>query len=295
MKLAVVTCKHYPQGVKEDSPLFEALEQQNIEYHIHAWDAEIDWSFYDACLLRSVWDYHQRTTEFNNWLTTTAQQTQIINNPEVVLWNQNKKYLAELAEFGITIAPTDWLNKDQSFDLQQLLDNRAASSYFLKPVIGANSLDTLRFNNNPAGIEQAQTHLASLLVHQDMMLQPYLSTVETFGETSAIYFSGDYSHAVRKIPVTGEHRVQETFGAKDISYDLNPAELSLSKACLQFLSDKFGEILYARFDFLHGEDGTVYLNEAELIEPSLFFQHDKTAAMKMVQAIQNHISKDTPE
>lgn len=289
MKLAIVTCKQFPQGVKEDEPLFKALEQQKIGFHIHSWDAAIDWSTFDACLLRSVWDYHHRTAEFNQWLSSVALQTQVLNSPEVVRWNQNKKYLSELAAFGIKIAPTSWLSHNKPFDLSLLLHQQPAATCFLKPVVGADSSDTLRFENNSVGLEQAQKHLDQLLPHQEMMLQPYVRSVETFGETSAIYFAGKLSHAVRKIPVKGDYRVQDTFGASDIAYTLNPVERSLSEACLQFLSNKFGAILYARFDFLHGDDGSIYLNEAELIEPSLFFHHKDVAASQLVHAMQQHV------
>jgi glutathione synthase/RimK-type ligase-like ATP-grasp enzyme len=289
LKLAIITCKRLPQGVEEDQPLFEALEQHGIELIIHAWDAAVDWSQYDACLLRSVWDYHQRTDEFNQWLSSISLLTQVINSPEVVMWNQNKKYLSELAAFGITIAPTSWLTHNKPLDLSFILKQQTSTTFFLKPVIGADSSDTLRFENNSVGIKQAQKHLDHLMPHQEMMLQPYLRSVETFGETSAIYFAGNLSHAVRKIPVQGDYRVQDTFGASDISYSLHPVEMSLSTACMQFLTNKFGEILYARFDFLHGDDGSIYLNEAELIEPSLFLHHNADAASQLVQALQKHV------
>lgn len=294
MKIAIATCQKLPQGVKEDIPLFDALAELDIEFDIMAWDAAVDWSIYDACLLRSVWDYHQRTEAFNNWLNTTAKLTRILNSPELVLWNQNKNYLAELADFGITIAPTEWLSHKRAFDLIELMAYHPADTYFLKPVLGADSSGTLRFKSDSAGVQQAQAHLKNQLPIHNMMLQPYLKSVETWGETSAIYFSGQFSHAVRKIPVTGDYRVQDTFGGTDTNYHLNPAELTLSKACLQFLSDKFTDILYARFDFLQGDNGTVYLNEAELIEPSLFFNHNQSSAIKMAQDIKNMLRNKTP-
>lgn len=285
MKLAIVTCKNLPQGVEEDQPLFDALTQLKLDYQIHAWDANINWSQYDVCLLRSVWDYHHRIEEFNVWLDKTAQLTQILNKPEVVKWNQNKTYLAELADSGISIAPTQWIKQQQTTKVTTLLPSDDGQTYFLKPSIGADSSDTLRFENNSAGIKQAQAHLDKLLLKQTMMLQPYIKSVETVGETSAIYLSGKYSHAVRKIPVTGDYRVQDSFGATDINHELSTTEMALAEQCLQHLQNKFDQLLYARFDFLHGENGCVYINEVELIEPSLFFNHEKTSAMKMAEAI----------
>ena len=42
-----------------------------------------------------------------------------------------------------------------------------------------------------------------MLVVEDMMIQPYLSRVETDGEISAIFIEGEISHCVRKIPDPG--------------------------------------------------------------------------------------------
>ena len=127
-----------------------------------------------------------------------------------------------------------------------------------------------------------------------MMLQPFVESVQTFGETSAIYFAGNLSHAVRKIPQSGDYRVQDTFGASDVAYDLTPGEMALCKACLLHLNDQFGELPYARFDFLHDDQGDVFLNEAELIEPSLFFNHGgETAARRMAAAIKGYLQSPT--
>jgi hypothetical protein len=219
MKLAIITCSKLPNGVEDDQSLFQALTAKGIELDILAWDCEVDWSQYPACLLRSVWDYHEKIDDFNQWLNQVSTTSNLINKPELVLWNQNKNYLAELEKAGITIAATTWIKQGQSFDLTQWCKQQTASQFFLKPVIGADSSGTLRFANTTANINQAQKHLARWLTTVDMMLQPYLDTVETFGETSAIYFAGKLSHAVRKIPINGDYRVQDTFGARDIPYN----------------------------------------------------------------------------
>ncbi len=290
MKLAIITCQELPKGVDDDHGLFVAIQQTGIELDVVCWNADIDWSIYDACLLRSVWDYHERIDEFNQWLDETAKITEVINGADVVRWNQDKKYLAELADFGVTIAPTVWLSARQPFDLASWCQQQTTEQVFLKPVIGADSSGTLRFDNTAEGIVTAQKHLHQWLPQMDMMLQPYLPQVETHGETSAIYFAGTLSHAVRKIPVKGDYRVQDTFGASDTAYQLTAVEMALAKACLDFLEVKFSTVLYARFDFLHDGAGTAFLNEAELIEPSLFFNHGPKAAEFFAQAIKNHLS-----
>jgi len=291
MKIAIITCSKLPQGVKDDLVLFKSLRHKGIEIDICDWNMQTDWSQYDACLLRSVWDYHEKLSAFSSWLSETSKQSKIINPQEVVIWNQNKKYLAELEKFGITIAPTTWLTQNQTFNLADWCESQTSSSFFLKPVVGADSSGTFRFQNTDEDIALANKHLNKWLPKIDMMLQPYIKSVETFGETSAIYFAGSLSHGVRKVPIDGDYRVQDTFGAKDQPYTLSPAEMALSKACLEYFRSKFGGVLYVRFDFLHDEQGTVFLNEAELIEPSLFFNHEPKAADSFAQAILENVAE----
>jgi hypothetical protein len=292
MKLAIVTCQELPQGVADDLPLLKALELQGFDISHQIWNQPVDWAAYDACLLRSVWDYHDHPAAFNLWLQDISQQTRLINDPRVVRWNQHKGYLQELQDFGITMPPTLWLNgqsSDQSW--QAWLEDNPASLYFLKPLVGADSAGTLKFSPDQAGLVAANQHLQAWLPKGGMMLQPFIETVQSFGETSAIYFGGDFSHAVRKIPQAGDYRVQDTFGATDVAYELTPGEMALCKACLQYLNLMFGTLPYARFDFLHDEQGDVFLNEAELIEPSLFFSHGgEAAARKMASAVNDYLS-----
>jgi glutathione synthase/RimK-type ligase-like ATP-grasp enzyme len=290
MKVAIITCEKLPQGTAEDKPLFQRLKDCDINFDICIWSEDRDWSQYDVCLLRSVWDYHENIDAFNQWVEKVDQLTTLLNPPQLIKWNQSKYYLVELEEIGVTIAPTIWLDKTNANDFFEYCQNNKSESYILKPVIGADSSDTFRFSNNPDSLKEAHKHLRSCLPHSDMMLQPYLKSVEKLGETSLIYIHGEFTHAVRKIPVQGDYRVQDTYGAKDVTYQANAAELSLSKVCLQYIQNKFVMPFYVRFDFLHDELGTVYLNEAELIEPSLFFHHGPSAVNRISHELLNYLS-----
>ncbi|MFC3194001.1 RimK family alpha-L-glutamate ligase [Marinicella sediminis] len=290
MKLAIATCQYFPTGVADDAPLFSALDEMGFEISHHIWNQPVNWAEFDACLIRTIWDYHDHPQQFAQWLTTVSEQTRLINDCQVVRWNLIKSYLQDLSDFGVTIAPTYWLKNQHDTNWQSWCQDNPASMYFLKPAVGANSAGTLHFKLTEDGLDKVNKHLQEWLPKGTMMLQPYFQQVETFGETSAIYFAGNFSHAVRKIPVKGDYRVQDTFGATDVNYQMTPGEMALSKACLQYLDMTFGTPAYARFDFLHDSTGGIYLNEAELIEPSLFFNHGgKKAARLMARAIRNHL------
>ena len=108
---------------------------------------------------------------------------------------------------------------------------------------------------------------------EKMMLQPYLETVETDGEYSAIYFGQNLSHCVQKIPVPGDYRVQDDYGASDhgIDPDDYPDMMRLAERTLQYLHARFSDVLVTRMDFLQLDNGAFVINEVEMIEPSFSF------------------------
>ncbi|WP_251358636.1 RimK family alpha-L-glutamate ligase [Kangiella sp. TOML190] len=273
MKIAIASCFNLPEWEQDDQPFFAQLAADQIEYQVLAWDSDVDWSQFDACLLRTTWDYQERFEEFINWIDKVSTQTRLLNNQAVVLWNSHKKYLKDLEDAGITIAPTEWLWRGQTYNIGHLMAMRGWDQGFIKPLVGANARECLPFDNSSKGLQKAQQHLERLVATEDLVLQPYLASVETFGETSGIFFDHEFSHGTRKVPVKGDFRVQDDYGAKDYPYQLSPAEKALAAKAMEYVSERFGRLLYARIDFLHDQEGTPYLNEMELIEPSLFFRH----------------------
>lgn len=282
MKIAIASCKDLPEWEVDDQPLFESLKKHSIEYQVVAWDAAIDWSQFDACLIRTTWDYQERFEEFTAWIEKVSTLTKLFNPAPLLLWNSHKSYLKELEDNGIAIAPSEWLLQENQANIAEIMQRRGWAKGFIKPLIGANARECCRFDTTSQGLETAQEHIERLLPHEDLVLQPYLDSVETFGETSGIFFNHEFSHGTRKIPVKGDFRVQDDYGAKDIPYQLNDKEKQLAQQALEYVSSKFGQLLYARIDFLHASDGTPYLNEMELIEPSLFFRHGGAQACDLL-------------
>lgn len=273
MNVAIASCHNLPDWEKDDLPFFEELTALGINYEILPWDSDTDWRRFDTCLLRTTWDYQERFADFMAWIKTVSSQTQLINSESIIVWNSHKRYLKELQEADITIAPSEWLLKGSHYDVNQLMNQHGWSQGFIKPLVGANARECLRFDNDQEGLIKAQQHVDRLTPNEDLVLQPYLNNVESFGETSGIFFAGEYSHGTRKVPMQGDFRVQDDYGAKDYIYHLSQDELSLAKEAINYVAKKFEMPLYARVDFLHHKNGTVFVNEVELIEPSLFFRH----------------------
>ncbi len=273
MKIAIATCSDLPEWEKDDLPFIDALKRHNFDVEVIPWDSTTDWSLYEACLIRTTWDYQERFEEFTAWIETVSMQTKLLNPKDILSWNSHKKYLMDLEDAGIAIAPSEWLLQGGNYEIGAIMKRRGWQKGFIKPLIGANARECCRFEIDAEGLRTAQEHIDRLTPLEDLVLQPYLTNVEEFGETSGIFFDHEFSHGTRKVPVKGDFRVQDDYGAKDYPYELSDKERAVAEKALSWVETKFGRLLYARIDFLHGNDGEAYLNEMELIEPSLFFRH----------------------
>jgi glutathione synthase/RimK-type ligase-like ATP-grasp enzyme len=259
----------------DDHPLHAALAARGIDARQAVWDdARVDWAAFDAVLIRTTWDYQEKREAFVAW--AEGLPVPLHNPAGIVRWNTHKSYLRDLEAQGVPIVPTEWLSRGTTPDIAALCSRLGWPRAFLKPCVGATARETLRFDaRDPA----AQRHADRLLAREDLMLQPYLERVETEGELSAIFINGEMTHGVRKVPVQGDYRVQDDFGATDYAIDFpDPALAHRTVGAIP------RRLLYARADFLIAEDG-LRLTELELVEPSLFFRHGRHAADRLAEAI----------
>ncbi|MBX3393830.1 MAG: hypothetical protein KF841_00540 [Phycisphaerae bacterium] len=292
MNIALVTCRKLPDWEIDDRPLKTAFAARGAMTLHPTWDdASFDWTSCDACLIRTTWDYVPRRDEFVEWAQRVDKVTPIFNPPEIVRWNTHKGYLRDLELRGIPTIPTIWLKAGgEDSHWRESMAERGWKRGFLKPVIGSAAHDTLRFDLTPEGTASASQHLQRLASGRPMMLQPYLSRVESEGEYSVILIDGQVSHAVRKFPVPGDYRVQDDHGGKDEPADLDAAVLTLARRIVQTAGDWVSRpvdrpLLYARVDLLRDDEGNFVLTELELVEPSLFLRHGPATADCLADAL----------
>ncbi len=282
MRIALATCRNLPDWEVDDQPLESALGDAGVDIEKPAWDdASVDWSRYDACLIRTTWDYSQRLEAFVAWAERIASATRLFNPPEIIRWNTNKQYLRDLEAARVPTIPTQWLAQGGACDLASILQQSSWRRAFLKPIVGASSSGTLRFDVDRDGIAAGQAHLDRLLPTHAMMLQPYYDSVESEGEYSVIFVENQPTHSVRKVPVAGDYRVQDDYGAHDEPAELDAHDLRIASEALSAVGKS---LLYARADFLRSPDGELQMNELELVEPSLFFRHGPIAAERLAAA-----------
>jgi hypothetical protein len=288
-KVAMVSCEDLPSWEIDDRPLWQCLKDRGVEVLHPNWsDKKFDWSQCDLVLPRTTWDYQQQVDEFLSWMCHVDEVSCLLNPRSVMEWNLDKRYLQSFVE---DIPPTCWLAKGEVYSLdsfRNLCASRGWQRAFLKPCVGASSWGTFRFDlEDSIQLSEAVTHVNHWLQTHNMMLQPYFTSVEERGEFSCIFFEHIFSHAVKKVPVRGDYRVQDDFGASDFAWQASADMLAI---CQRVLSKLSVPVLYARCDFLLNDQGHPRLIELELIEPSLFFRHESASPARLANAIVERIS-----
>jgi hypothetical protein len=107
-RLAFATSADYPSIQLDDAGLAASLERLGIQPIVCVWnDPDVDWSTFDAVLIRTIWDYFKHHAAFLDWLDRLDRLgVPTINDSALLRWNSDKRYLLELAEHGIDIIPT---------------------------------------------------------------------------------------------------------------------------------------------------------------------------------------------
>lgn len=270
----------------DDAALLAAFAGSEFQTRIVCWDdPAVGWGHFDACVIRSTCDYVPRHAEFLKWLRTVSQYTRLLNPVDMVIRNTSKRYLVDLQERGVPIVPTEFIKRGSDVNLEEVLTVRGWERAVVKPEIGASSSGVIIAESD--NIVRSQRHIGTLLKETGALVQEFLPSVINSGEISAMFFGGDYSHAVSKIPAAGDYRVQEEFGGSCHAVTLASPEMDVARKAM----DTVGDTLYARVDLLSSQCGAL-VSELELVEPELFFRFDESAAHRMVAALKARLDLD---
>lgn len=291
-RIALVTAAR-ALGLDEDLPLLQrALGELGSAAEIVVWDdAAVEWQRFDAAVVRSTWDYFSRRAEFLAWADRVAAATVLLNPPPVLQWSTDKRYLAELANTGVPIVPTTFVDAGDIGSLPPLDD------LIVKPAVSAGSNDTTRYRSSDER-EMALAHVERLVAAgRAAMVQPYQRSVDEHGETALVYFDGRFSHAIRKgaIFAAGPEMVGGLFARESIEpRPPSDAELHVGEAAIAALPALLAAptpLLYARVDLVLLADGTPAVLELELCEPSLFLPYSAGAPERFAAAIARRLAR----
>jgi len=278
--LALVTCAA-ARHLDGDLPL---LERELPEARIVVWDdPDVDWQVFDAVVIRSTWDYHERRHEFVQWARRVESLSGLWNPLELIEWNTDKRYLLDFERDGIPIVPTEFVAVGDSVgkSIGRRID--LSTDLVVKPSVGAGSNGVIRTGGDQA---LARAHIATLHANGNAaMLQPYLAQVDTGGETGLVYLGGEFSHAFAKAAILAAPIVVEggLYAEEQIERrTATPAEIAIGERVVAGL----GPTAYARIDLLPTDAGPVVL-EVEVTEPSLYLDLDQGAPARAAAAFRS--------
>lgn len=285
IRIAMATSADHPDLHPDELPLVEALRDAGLDPVVEVWtNPAVDWSSYDAVLLRTVWDYHLRYVEFAEWLGLLDKAgVPVLNESDLVRWNSDKRYLLQLRERGVAIVPSQVA---AGAGLRKVVAGLAGQEIVVKPTVSATAYQTVR---GTAGSEELDRKLDELDDGAAYLVQPFQPEIQTEGEWSLIFVDGTFSHAVLKRPADGDYRVQDDFGGTAELLDPPVAVLESATAALGALDARYRP-LYARVDGVVS-NGRFLLMELELIEPYLFFPEAPAAATRLAIAVADRLSK----
>lgn len=281
-----VTYDGLPDLDPDDRLAVDALEARGLRAVPAVWNSpDVEWTRAGICIIRSTWDYHLDHAGFLRWADRVASVTPLWNPPRLVRWNSNKRYLEELEQRGAPVVTTAWLSAHAPADLGMLLRSRGWSRAVVKPVVGLATRNVMMVDASSAdGLRRAQSHVDMLLDEQDVMVQPYIASVDSYGERALVFIGGEYSHAAQKtafqpLAVAGE--------AGETAVAATPEEIDVAKQVAGMVEGA----LYARVDLVRDDSGKPIVIEFELVEPSLFLGLHPPAAERFASALAKLIDR----
>ena len=274
------------RGLEFDQDLeatLAALGGRGFSASAASWDdPNVDWSQFDLVVVRSTWDYVERREAFLEW----ARSIERIANPADILeWNTDKRYLADLAAAGVPTVPTIWIEKSVTFAMPD-------GELVVKPSVGAGGTGAARFGPGESAL--VLDHTNSLLDQgMTVMVQPYLELIERVGERGLIYLGGRFSHAIYKPPLLGE---RGPFATRSLTVDIieptkaSDADLEIATSVLDVVPGGSDRLLYSRVDLAPADDGSPLLIELEVTEPNLYFNCADGAATRFAESVKEWLS-----
>lgn len=280
LTLRIATTRPLPDPDHDEELLLAALKKRGIAARMALWKEPGErWDSGEATLIRSPWDYIHSTTRFLEWIRRVDAAGPLWNPASVVLENAHKRYLLALHAEGLPVVPTWLIERGESCELESGLRSRGWEQFVIKPAIGAGSWSTQRYTL--AELAQARSHVAELQRTVEVLVQPYLRSVEGHGERAMVAIEGEFTHAVRKSPrfIGMEESVSEAVA-------IHADERALGERVLA----RWPQLAYARVDVARDESGRPMIMELELIEPSLFLRQEPRALARLADGMYERLT-----
>jgi len=298
VRVGLVVTDVYEGGshADHDTPiLLEALAAVGLEAAAVVWHSpSVDWSTFDLLVIRSPWDYSSRHHEFLEWLTMVSTLVPVQNDPKIISWNLDKRYLEDLRAVGVPTVPTHYCGASER--LVDALRAYGSQWVVVKPTVSAGSRDTGLFRADDPNALALGAQI--LRTGREVMVQPEVESLSAGREIAVFLFGGEYSHAISKGAL-----LERGGGFKGGKYTEIPrlvqpseAQLRLAEQVMSSLPAAVGAVddsapVVARLDIVVDDRLGPVLLEAELFEPALFVSEDAFAADRFAQVVLTRVSE----
>ncbi|MBV1861496.1 MAG: hypothetical protein KUG77_23960 [Nannocystaceae bacterium] len=291
VEIALVTERRYEAASKqtpytenlfeEDRLLAGALAQRGIQTRRVDWSRDdVDWSAFEAVVLRTPWDYFDRFEAFSGWLNSLQAHRCVLNDLSTLWWNIDKHYLADLEAAGLPIVPTTFVERGEATSLRDAMASLGSDAVVYKPTVSGAARETYRVRSGQAA-EHAE-RFAALTAERAMMVQPFMPSILEHGEVTVVAMQGSPTHGLVKKAKAGDFRVQDDHGGTLHAHVPTSDELALTEAALGVRGPT---PVYGRVDMVRDEAGVARIMELELIEPELWLRLHPPAADAFAEGI----------
>lgn len=276
-RVALVTFSGIQDRDVDTPQVVAALQALHVRPEVVCWDQPVDWTEFALVVIRSPWNYYMHLSDFLDWARHVSELCPMLNPFPIIEWNCHKRYLIELEHAGVPIIPTRMIER-HSVEPMASLRTTNWTEVVIKPAVSAGAVGALRTRLDHLDCAE---HLRSITMDNDALVQPFMHSVTTTGETSLMFFDGQFSHAVCKRPQVGDYRVQDQHGGTVQPHEPSRAEMDVAMLALRTAP---GSTTYARVDLVHRNKQPA-LMELELIEPALFLAFSANATQRYSQAL----------
>ncbi len=258
----------------------EPLRAAGLTVEQRSWTRAEDLADFDLVMPLLVWGYVRAYEQWIERIGAWEGAGVRLRNPGPVLrWNADKSYLGVLERKGAPVVPSFYPERVCPETMEQAAAAFGTDRLVAKPRISHSAWQTIRWSPGD-GLEEGPAGAA--------IVQPYLPAIETDGELSLIWFGGEYSHSVRKVPQPGDFRVQPEYDGIITACVPEADELEAARRILEAVEE---DLLYARVDLARGLDGKPVLIELELIEPDLYLGYDKGKGAGFAAAVRRALAR----
>ena len=275
-RIALVSCDKWVGKVKEDELLKFELNKLFVEVDIVSWqDKKVDYSKYDAVIIRSLWGYQDYIEEFIDYLDKLKKdRVKVFNNVDILKGNLNKyEQFKILDKYEIPHIETYFLKKDELDNVNKI--NEDHKDLVVKPIISGSGDNTFIISStikkNNIDVDKVKEKFSGVLndVNNYLMVQPFVKEIDN-GEISVVLIDNKVSHIV----------VRNT-GVFNDKGSISVVGLDAMDDKMRFIVDscarinEYKDALYMRVDLVKIDDDYKVM-ELELVEPQLFLGFRKT-------------------